>query len=907
MNIVEIFFHITVSFYFWSLETMKPEDVKWCVRSLRYLDDLPLEAFNLSRSVVTGFLVVQLALEMGLDSGDVTLSIEERANLCRELLNSDIPKRSLTVIIVTLADSVHTHFAAEHGIGRRVPSEKVVECLREANKRLPDLQLVSIALAESLLERFDMALLNDDYEEAMVILDKLIVPDERPSEFKGIALRLVARFAELQANQCGKPEYLGKEICRFQTLLSGASLEDPLRPDLIEGLAYLEWGLDQHFCIVARLRDPRSAFRPNLPPIPLFRDLSASLSQSQSRPTMMGSMESEHHLYCDHITEMADIEEAIQYHRLALASSSHPRASISGDLATLTGTALGEMLHKAFLCTNNLDHLNESISVLRNRLTITVESWNHFILAVRLCEPLLTRFRLLHHEEDLNEMMQLYQAAVNNERALTPRRLNASCLWAQIAHKYGHPCTSTAYDTAISLMQDSLAFAPTLETQHFRLVAVSDYDKVLPLDYASHLIRTGRLEKAIEIIDQGRALLWSEMRGLPYPQLADKFAAVNGDLETVTLNADGGRGNGGPEYMDRIGFLLFQQRTLLDDRDNLISQAPSFDTLKSAALYGPVIIVNHSGWRSDILMLLHDSPPSLITTSDDFFDRAIELRDRLLNCRTSKKHGLDSKQYQRVLRSILGGLYDLVGRPVIGRLRSLNVPEQSRVWWCPTSVFCSLPLHAMGPIPSSDSQKRYFSDLYIPSYTPTLSALIESRRPKIWAIQQLKTKVTTLVSNKATPSAVVESLRDHRFSHFVCHGKLQHGKPFDASFQLHDGQQLTLLDLIRSQLPTAEFAFLSACHTAELTEGSISDEALHLTAAMQYCGFRSVTGTLWGMADSDGPDLVSHFYKRMFSSKRAGTPYYERSAEALRDAVQGLRRKKGVSLERWVNFVHYGA
>ncbi|KAI9454814.1 hypothetical protein F5148DRAFT_1228020 [Russula earlei] len=58
---------------------------------------------------------------------------------------------------------------------------------------------------------------------------------------------------------------------------------------------------------------------------------------------------------------------------------------------------------------------------------------------------------------------------------------------------------------------------------------------------------------------------------------------------------------------------------------------------------------------------------------------------------------------------------------------------------------------------------------------------------------------------KVTTSAVVESHRDHRFSHFVCHGKLKDAKPFDASFQLHDGQHLTLLEPL--QLPAAEFAF----------------------------------------------------------------------------------------------------
>jgi CHAT domain-containing protein len=95
------------------------------------------------------------------------------------------------------------------------------------------------------------------------------------------------------------------------------------------------------------------------------------------------------------------------------------------------------------------------------------------------------------------------------------------------------------------------------------------------------------------------------------------------------------------------------------------------------------------------------------------------------------------------------------------------------------------------------------------------------------------------------------------------------GKPFDASFELHKGH-LTLLEIVRSHLPAAEFAFLSACHTAELTDDSIADEGLHLAAAVQYCGFRSVVGTMWAMADTDGQDLSKHFYKSIFSASAAG-------------------------------------
>ncbi|KAH9963566.1 hypothetical protein BC827DRAFT_119314 [Russula dissimulans] len=190
--------------------------------------------------------------------------------------------------------------------------------------------------------------------------------------------------------------------------------------------------------------------------------------------------------------------------------------------------------------------------------------------------------------------------------------------------------------------------------------------------------------------------------------------------------------------MEPFGRLVLEQRKLVEERDSLILKirtlpgferflmAPSFDTLRSAAALGPVIIINHCKSRSDTLILFHDSPSSLIPTADDFYRRTHGLKDQLL---AARKKGLDIQAYDDALRSVLKSLYDLVGRPVIQVLRKWNVPEQSHVWWCPTSAFCLLPLHAMGPFSSDDGANVYFSDLYISSYTPTLSALIESRKP----------------------------------------------------------------------------------------------------------------------------------------------------------------------------------
>jgi hypothetical protein len=504
--------------------------------------------------------------------------------------------------------------------------------------------------------------------------------------------------------------------------------------------------------------------------------------------------------------------------------------------------SLGNVLFMAFERSQKSEYLDESISMQSEALAGRSLQFGRFNILHRLLMALITRFLSHPLAQDLDEVMRLFPMAVNDAYARIPDRFEHSCLWAFFARMTGHPSVLSAYKSAMSLMKSALDFSPTLQLQHARLVKMRDTCcGKMPLRYASYQIDTGRYEEAIETLEQGRALLWSEMRGFRSfisrlraadPALAEKFAAVNKELEILTTSiAPGGNvepdlngvGLEGGEEMDPFGRLVVKQQALVEEREKLASQiqslpgfegflkGPSFGYLRSAAVHGPVVVINHCVWRSDIIILLHDSPPSIITTTDDFYNRVIELRDRLVS--TRKEHRLESNQYQRALRSVLEGLYELVGRPVIEGLHKLNVPEQSRVWWCPTSVFCSLPLHAMGPIPSDDSVKRFFLDLYIPSYTPTLSALVESRKsgrqtlekpslllvaqpdeyllqawPEIWHIERLRTKVTTLTSKRATPSGVVEGLQDHRFAHFVCHGKLETGEPFDASFQLYGGQ-----------------------------------------------------------------------------------------------------------------------
>ena len=91
-------------------------------------------------------------------------------------------------------------------------------------------------------------------------------------------------------------------------------------------------------------------------------------------------------------------------------------------------------------------------------------------------------------------------------------------------------------------MQDALLFSPTLQLQHTSF-AVHDVNHSLPLDFASHRIDRYQLEGAIEVLERGRALLWSEMRHFRTstdqlleadPELGRKFVAVNRELEELT-------------------------------------------------------------------------------------------------------------------------------------------------------------------------------------------------------------------------------------------------------------------------------------------------------------------------------------------------------------------------------------
>ncbi len=177
----------------------------------------------------------------------------------------------------------------------------------------------------------------------------------------------------------------------------------------------------------------------------------------------------------------------------------------------------GQLLFEAFLRTNKIGYLNESISTRRQGLERPSIQLRR---STTLCHgglsgSLLIRslFFSCHRAQDLDEALELLSQSVKDGRVSFPDRFQLACAWTSLARCTQHTSISTAYESAVSLMQDTLLFAPTLQLQHATL-ATSNHTYRMPPDYASYQVDLHRLEEAIVTLERGRALLWSEMRHL---------------------------------------------------------------------------------------------------------------------------------------------------------------------------------------------------------------------------------------------------------------------------------------------------------------------------------------------------------------------------------------------------------
>jgi CHAT domain-containing protein len=153
----------------------------------------------------------------------------------------------------------------------------------------------------------------------------------------------------------------------------------------------------------------------------------------------------------------------------------------------------------------------------------------------------------------------------------------------------------------------------------------------------------------------------------------------------------------------------------------------------------------------------------------------------------------------------------------------------------------TIPRHELaGLIICEDSPKSSEAD-YLPEAAKEVRLIrecFESAHAQVlntMSTRAMRAELLSLLEN--TPAHVL---------HLACHG-IQDADPLNSAILLHDGQ-LTIENIMRLSLPQATLAYLSACQTAK-GDQNVPDQAVHIAASMLFCGFRSIIGTLWCVAD----------------------------------------------------------
>jgi hypothetical protein len=625
--------------------------------------------------------------------------------------------------------------------------------------------------------------------------------------------------------------------------------------------------------------------------------------------------------------EVAFLNDAVEAGRVAVASApaGHP------DHADALDVLAGALLARAELAEDHAA-LTEAIEVIRSTVALLrVPDPGAAVVYSRLGAALETRFRWTGDPEALAGALDAFGIASGAQAGQLETRLFAALERGQLAAENGLTDEAEAgYAAAVDMLP--LVAWPGLG-QRAKLEYLARLAGIAG-DAAACAITAGHLERAVELLDNGRSILWSQALGL------------RGDLDDLRAAHPALA-----SQLDGLRAVLDRRADDMTDRDQLIRSgveydglveriralpgfgsfltAPSFAELIPSADDSPVVIVNVSRYRCDALAVTSGGV-RLIPLPELSVEAAEENARRFL--RALNAEGSDDPD--TAVNDVLSWLGDAVTGPVLDALSYSASPEEDlrswpRVWWCPVWSLTALPLHAAG------RRGNAVMDRVVSSYTPTLRALQRARaaqppavQPRVLLVAMPTTpylpagaplvnvqkeiavvsgrfagKNTLRLAEAATGATVLADLARHPFVHFSCHGAVLPDKPEDSGLYLADGR-LTIEELSHHRLPaeTAQFAFLSACETAAST-AALADEAITMAAAMQLAGFRHVIATLWPIADFTAPDVVSEVYRVLLADHAADTDLP--AAQALHSGVR-LLRDQGFPPVLWAPYIHNG-
>ncbi|MCW3813158.1 CHAT domain-containing protein [Micromonospora sp. DR5-3] len=366
------------------------------------------------------------------------------------------------------------------------------------------------------------------------------------------------------------------------------------------------------------------------------------------------------------------------------------------------------------------------------------------------------------------EAIATYAAIAASPRADAQTRINAERQQAALAREAGDPAARlAALERAVRRMPTSVSRSSSARRRLGAVAALGG----LAAEAAAVAIAAGDADRAIELLERGRGLLFHEALGIRSgrvalrtvsPQLATELDRVDRELaeadaythvrkftiEVERRSADGDLLDSATTEWDPREAWAARTRQLAVERDRLIERIrglpgfadflrpPSVPLLRQRLAGMPVVVVNTHGDRGDALVMPADPerPVQVVRLpelSGTTVQRHVVRWYAALSEAADPAVPFDRRAAaQEQLHGILAWLWDAVTGPVLDRVAPVDDPAP-RIWWSPVGALARLPLHAAGHH-RDPGRRRTVLDRTVSSYTPTLTALahIAADRPR---------------------------------------------------------------------------------------------------------------------------------------------------------------------------------
>ena len=759
----------------------------------------------------------------------------------------------------------------------------------------------------------------------------------RPLCFSNLSLSLLRRF-----QRDGALTDLNAAVRACEQACAAAPGTDPQRPRYLGNLAN---ALQARFARLGTLGDLDLA-------IDTARQaVTVCPADDANRASYLNSLANALRQRFNRTAQDADLAESADLSRQALAAiaAGHPMRAI-------IALGLSQGLLLKFAQTRDIADLTAAIDTARTGLTAVAENDpNRARFLSQLLVGLLYRFTLTGAAQDLADGLATGELAAAFPTAAPSVRASAAIAWGHLAAQAGNWAEAVrAYRTAIDLLERVAPRGLARADQEHELIAITGAGSRA----AACCLQLGDTELAAEMLEHGRGVLLSQaidtrtdLTALAeqHPDIAERFIGLRDALDT----------DPGLPASDALRDLAAERRRrLADDLQAVIAQVrarPGFvkflvpltaGELRRAAGEGPVVLINVDEIRSDALVLTpdrvrHVALPGL--SAANVREQVVEFLRALGELPEPDGSALAVPCEDR-LAAVLGWLWDAVASPVLAELGLTGKPAADqpwpRIWWCPTGLLSLLPLHAAGWHGTHrDATPRTVLDRVVSSYTPTVRALLHSRRPAgaatadagrllvvaAWQVAgtaELKyaaREVDFLRSRFGTDATVLEgqdgaaaasypnvhaALPRFTWAHFACHAMSRLDDPSASHLVLppdQGGRELSVTDIGRLNLRHAELAFLSACSTAQ-TGVTLPDEAINLAAGFPLAGYRRVVATMWPVDDRLAARIAMSCYESLAS---AGTA--EAAAQLLHDATRKVRMTLIDQPSMWAAHIHSGS